>query len=86
MKIIFVILASIALSVSALADEPVGRYQLFNGTLQIGGGGPPTNHPVILKIDTQTGKVWEYFAGTGKDGKFRAFWGETTGSVEEPPK
>ena len=86
MKIIFVVLASIVSAAAALADEPVGRYQLFNGTLQIGGGGSLTNHAVILKIDTQTGKVWEYFAGTGKDGKFRAFWAETTDGLQEPPK
>lgn len=75
MKILFVVLGFISLCNSALAeDQAVGRYQLVSGIVEIVGRGSVTQTHVIIRIDTKTGRTWEYAAGVGKDGKMNEFW------------
>ena len=57
--------------------DPVGRYQLFQGTLQVHYESGPAPEPVIIRIDTATGKTWEYIRHYNKQKKeMRDFWSE----------
>jgi hypothetical protein len=78
MKILFAVFALITTYGVAFAeDETVGRYQLVPGIIEIiGKGGMATQEHVIMRIDTKTGKTWEYASGVGKDGKMNSFWGQ----------
>lgn len=51
-------------------DGEVGRYVLHNG--EITGGG--IKIPIILKIDTKTGLVMEYWAGVIDGEAARGWW------------
>jgi hypothetical protein len=57
---------------SVRADEQPGRFQLFSGNVE-SVGTAKSSSPVILRIDTQTGKTWIYIR-LFKDGKYSEFW------------
>ena len=77
MKIAFAFLTWVILAAGAFAEEePVGRFQLLSGTIEIIGKSGVSEQHVVFRIDTKTGKTWTYTNGEGKDGKIREFWSE----------
>jgi len=61
MKILLSFFVLVSLQGFAVAgDEPTGRYQLVAGTIQITGRGTSLDQPVLVRIDTKTGRTWLY--------------------------
>jgi hypothetical protein len=62
-----------ASSFGAGAQNENGRFQLMTGNVREIAKGINENTPVIIKIDTQTGKTWVYVRLLA-EGKFQEFW------------
>jgi hypothetical protein len=82
MKVAFVFLVFTALATFAIADEPVGHFQLFSGTLGVESkAGIISTTPVILRIDTKTGKTWQYISVQNEKGRYIEYWSEVAEHV-----
>ena len=78
MKIVFAFLMWVTFAAAAFAEEEsIGRFQLFGGTLGVESkSGTSSPIPVILRIDTKTGKTWQYLSVQEKSGKYIEYWSE----------
>ena len=54
----------------------VGRYQLFQAdhTTSLGQGHGEARAPAVLRLDTQTGNVDQWYEGVNEDGKAVSTW------------
>jgi len=43
--------------------EDIGRFQIHSGEAIVKIGGKTELRPIIIKIDTVTGKTWEFVGG-----------------------
>lgn len=60
--------------VSAQVETP-GRYQMVSGSFVIGSPNVINRpEPTVFKIDTATGKSWQYQAGVDAKGKAYSAW------------
>jgi hypothetical protein len=67
------------ISYTALADEPVGRFQLVPATVDAlfpGSETPTKELKVVFKVDTVTGLTWYYVTGLNKEGVLVNKWAE----------
>ena len=75
MKILFVILTCVLYATSAIAQQPQGRYQVFIAN--------ESGLATIIRIDTQTGRAWQFFPGMGGK-EVRPFWREISTEGRPP--
>jgi hypothetical protein len=59
---------------SAPKPDPIGRFQLFQGTVAVSYTNSTENVPTVFRIDTVTGEVSYFVRGVGNDGKLDSFW------------
>jgi hypothetical protein len=52
-------------SYTARADDSVGRFQLVPATVETSGGASVLDEKMLFKIDTVTGRPWEYISTAG---------------------
>ncbi len=87
MNVVYILMAGLGLLIAAKAQTQsqqspntqqlpprVGRYQLLSGEHYINVKGVGQDDKVILRIDTSTGEVDQWFAGQTKDGKMIDRW------------
>lgn len=77
MKIILASLVSLLTLTVALADEPIGQYQLVPGIVHTVGTTSAFDQHTMFRLDTKTGRTWVYESGTVK-GNHVEFWLEIT--------
>ena len=68
------------ISYTALAEDPVGRFQLVGASVEalFGNTSPTTEkeQKMLFKVDTVTGRTWYYVTGMNKDGELVNKWVE----------
>jgi hypothetical protein len=62
-----------AISYTARADDPVGRFQLVSANVESTETGSPAEDRMLFKIDTTTGRTW-YYLSTKLNGKLMEKW------------
>lgn len=75
MKLIAAAILIFLISYTSRADDPVGRFQLVPAIVETSGMGPTFQTRTVFKIDTATGKTWEYVS-THIKGKLVENWVE----------
>jgi hypothetical protein len=76
--ILAAILAALTIGTTSTvrADDPVGRYQLVPATVELSSvsGSGSIDMKMLFKIDTVTGRTWQFFNGQDKNGYADQKW------------
>jgi hypothetical protein len=83
MKIFLTLALTVGCLLNANAEDQPSHFQLVSGSVETIGAPGKLVTPIILRIDTQTGKTWIY-ARLFTDGKFQEFWTPVAEKMERP--